>query len=216
MIDCPNCGHRFNPRSERKLRVLDLFCGAGGASRGYSLAGFEVVGVDIVDQPHYPFAMFRDDALDWDAERIVGFEIDAIHASPPCQHYSATTAWRGDRGGHPDLIGETRKILKQTGLPYVIESIPGARRELVNPVMLCGTQFELRVIRHRLFETNWLLPLPAASCNHDGILPFGHTRERAFTDAMGCYWMSNMEGRQAIPPRYTEHIGTQLLEAQFS
>ncbi len=150
------------------MRLLDLFCGAGGAAVGYASAGFdEIVGVDINPQPHYPFEYIRADALqvlDWiikhgtikvrinGAENVFG-PFDAIHASPPCQRYSRTAKIHETHrpvNPHPDLIAPVRSALKQTGLPYIIENVPGA--PLIDPVVLCGTQFHLRVYRHRLFE----------------------------------------------------------------
>src|SRR5512146_2584663 len=111
-----------------KPRLLDLFCGAGGAAVGYHRAGFEVVGVDIRPQPNYPFEFIQADALDilrWDwPERRFG-RLDAIHASPPCQTYTKAQKLQGN--DHPDLIGPTRRLLEQTGLPYVIENV-GERR----------------------------------------------------------------------------------------
>jgi C-5 cytosine-specific DNA methylase len=199
-------------------RLFDLFSGAGGAAMGYHRAGFEVVGVDIRPQPNYPFTFIEDDALSllrtftpsvrgwWDEP---GF--DAIHASPPCEHYAAVTAWRGDQDEHEDLVGPTRKLLQLTGLPWVIENVPEA--ELRDPFLLCGSMVGLRVKRHRHFETNWMPARMAPfSCNHVGLLPFMHKGERAYADAMGCEWMSNREARKAIPPAYTELIGHQLLQ----
>jgi len=195
-------------------RLLDLFCGAGGAAMGYHCAGFDVVGVDIVEQPNYPFEFVHDDALLllstypwWDVPPF-----HAVHASPPCQHYAASTAWRGNRADHPDLIAPTRDLLEQTGLPYVIENVPDARRHLNNPLRLCGSAFGLRVRRHRYFEANWPLPILTLGCHHHQQLPFMHKGERAYADAMGCEWMTALEARQAIPPAYTELIGSQLLQ----
>lgn len=197
-------------------RLLDLFCGAGGAAVGYHRAGFDVVGVDIVFQPNYPFEFVQADAsfcleTRWVADRRLWL-FDAIHASPPCQHYAGVTAWRGDRNDHPDLISPTRELLEATGLPYVIENVPDARSHLVNPVMLCGSQFHMRVRRHRYFETNWGLSVLQSPCQHrSDDLAFEHKQERAYADAMGCEWMTTREGREAIPPAYTEFIGSQLL-----
>ncbi len=195
-----------------KPLLLDLFCGAGGCSAGYSRAGFDVVGVDNRPQPNYPFPFIQGDALELLADPDFMAQFDAIAASPPCQHYSQATAWRGDRDNHPDLIGPTRDLLIATGLPYVIENVEGARHELRRPIMLCGSDFGLRVQRHRFFETNWPLRLHMAPCRHVGLLPFEHKGERAYADAMGCEWMSSKEARQAIPPAFTQAIGAQLLE----
>src|SRR3990167_9619494 len=118
-----------------KPRLLDLFCGAGGAAVGYSRAGFEVVGVDIAPQPRYPFEFVQDDALDY--LRDFYYErtfppFDAIHASPPCQAYTQL----GRKNGHPELIEPVRELLRATELPYVVENVVGA--PLLEPIVLCG------------------------------------------------------------------------------
>ncbi len=151
-------------------RLLDLFCGAGGAAVGYHRAGFEVVGVDINPQPHYPFAFRQEDALTilyylnhrggsrytWPDGRqalLTAGDFVAIHASPPCQRYSTMTGPARER--HPDLIDPVREALERTGLAWVIENVPAA--PLRDPVTLCGSAFGLRVRRHRAFESS--LPL---------------------------------------------------------
>jgi DNA (cytosine-5)-methyltransferase 1 len=142
-----------------KPRLLDLFCCAGGAGMGYHRAGFEVVGVDIEPQPRYPFEFHQADALEYLAAH--GHEFDAIHASPPCQGYSAlNTMWNSRE--HPKLIGQVRELLIKTGKPYVIENVEGAKKELISPLMLCGSFFGLesngyQLRRHRLFESNVFL-----------------------------------------------------------
>lgn len=188
-------------------KLLDLFCGAGGAAVGYHRAGFDVTGVDIKPQPRYPFAFIQGDALEFVREH--GHEFDAIHASPPCQRYANVTRWRGTPADHPDLIDPARDAIRRAGVPWVVENVVGApiRPDLV----LCGSQFGLRVIRHRWFETSWhgfaILPV----CDHRDCLPFMHKGERAYADAMGCAWMTAREGREAIPPAYTNFIGDQLM-----
>ncbi|HEY8054829.1 MAG TPA: DNA cytosine methyltransferase [Terriglobales bacterium] len=214
----------------RKPRLLDLFCCAGGAGVGYSRAGFEVLGIDLSPQPRYPFPFIRTDALELDQKFIETF--DAIHASPPCQSYSDLAKRNGNAHEWPRLIEPVRAMLRRSGLPYVIENVEGA--PLVNPVILCGTMFKgLRVIRHRLFETNF----PVLSPPH-GRHPICHTFDKrkgqygktnemrdfvsvngggncsvaAARDAMGISWMTKNELNEAIPPAYTKFIGGQLVE----
>jgi DNA (cytosine-5)-methyltransferase 1 len=188
-------------------RLVDWFCGAGGAAKGYQRAGFYVVGVDIEPQPNY----CGDEFIQADALTFPLDGYDAIHASPPCQHYANVTRWRGTPDNHPDLVGPVRARLNRAGVPYVIENVRDAG--LVAPFMLCGSQFGLPVRRHRYFETSWHGFALVQPCQHrDADLPFMHKGERAYADAMGCQWMTAREGRQAIPPAYTEWVGRELLE----
>ena len=212
------------------MRLLDLFCGAGGAGMGYSQAGFEVVGVDIEPQKHYPFEFHRADALQYVAEH--GHEFDVIHASPPCQAYSRTRHLRTARDDHPRLIEAVRVALQTIGKPYVIENVVGA--PLVNPLMLCGSMFGLGVLRHRLFESDPVIWFPPGPCAHEGpVAPmWWKARREALAvgkrfsyitvagksylmsegcKAMGIDWMNRDELSQAIPPAYTRWIGSQLL-----
>lgn len=207
------------------MRLLDLFCGAGGAAMGYSRAGFEVVGVDLYPQPHYPFEFIQ---ADWQDVSFAGF--DVVHASPPCQRYSDLAKRNGNGHTHPDLVAPVREALSASGLPYVIENVQGA--PLINPVVLCGTMFpSLRVLRHRLFETNFPLPQPIHKKHplvftmdkrkpHYGRLdPYtsyvqvtggGNCPVEAAKSAMGIDWMTKLELNQAIPPVYTHYIGFHL------
>ena len=208
----------------KQPRILDLFCGAGGCSVGYHRAGFEVVGVDNVHQKRYPFEFVQADALEYVAEH--GREFDVIHASPPCQAYSRMS--QVNNNDYPDLIADTRAALVATGKPYVIENVPGA--PLVNPFMLCGTMFGLKVIRHRLFECEPPIWFPPAICKHDtgGMLKAGRGPSpkgfwsisgkgggngtlKGWASALDIDWMTLSEMAQAIPPAYTEFIGKQLL-----
>lgn len=205
-------------------RLLDLFCGAGGAAMGYHRAGFDVTGVDIVPQPRYPFPFVQADALTYPLD---GY--DAIHASPPCQPYTTMNNRHGS--SLPPLISHTRERLYATGLPYVIENVAGALGHMRSPLELTGEMFGLRVHRPRLFESNVLLLAPwRPPRQSDPIAVYGkHDQRRLWTradgtehraatleqavDAMGIDWMTWAELREAIPPAYTEHIGRQLLEA---
>ncbi|MDR1726675.1 MAG: DNA cytosine methyltransferase [Acidobacteriota bacterium] len=217
-------------KKRRKFRLLDLFCCAGGAGVGYSKAGFDVLGVDIKPQPHYPLPFIQADALNLSPEFLATF--DAIHASPPCQSYSDLAKRNGNADAWPRLIEPVREMLRRTGLPYVIENVEGA--PLIDPVVLCGTMFKgLRVIRHRLFEANFEIVAPP----HKGKHPICHTFDKrkaqygktdemrdfvsvngggncsvaAARDAMGISWMTKNELNEAIPPAYTYLIGKQLL-----
>ena len=215
-----------------KPRLLDLFCCAGGAAKGYHDAGFDVTGVDIDEQSNYPFDFIRADALKLDSNFLSKF--DAIHASPPCQAYSVTAKRTGRGADWPMLIEPTREMLRKTGLPFVIENVVGA--PLKDPVVLCGTMFPgLRVIRHRLFESNFEIMPPRHMPHKDH--PLCHTLDKrkahygktdewvhyvqvngggnctvmAARNAMGIDWMTKKEINEAIPPAYTKHVGEALM-----
>ena len=216
--------------------LLDLFCGAGGAAMGYHRAGFDVVGVDIRPQPHYPFEFIEGDAL---KPPLPLREFDVIHASPPCQAYSDTKSLHAYE--YPDLIGAVRFALRVAQRPYVIENVEGApllRQPTFDTeaylIQLCGSSFGLGVRRHRLFESN--TPLVDGICAHHlqpepvDVTGSGASRLGSRVDgkggnsrkpknlseariAMGIDWMTRMELSQAIPPRYTQFIGEQLITA---
>ncbi|HUW17347.1 MAG TPA: hypothetical protein VMW94_09740 [Actinomycetes bacterium] len=217
-----------------KPLLLDLFCGAGGASMGYHRAGFEVVGVDVEPQPHYPFEFIQ---ADW-AEPLTVLpglwerqgRPYAIHASPPCQRYSSMTKRWARSADHPDLVDPTREALELIGAPYVIENVEGA--PLLDPLRLCGSMFGLGsqgygLRRHRIFEAGggFTLDWAPAMCNHVGpALPvYGHAGGKskrdgltfpgtdAWREGMGIDWMTGKELAESIPPAYTEWIGRMLL-----
>lgn len=214
------------------MRILDLFCGAGGAARGYADAGWKVLGVDIAPQPNYPFKFVQHDALKV-AENLardghaLGSYFDAVHASPPCQSFTAyRRKGHGVGDGYADLIEPTRELLRGSGLPYVIENVPGAPLEA--PVQLCGSSFGLDVRRHRLFESN--VPMLVPVCDHSWQTPrFAQATNRenrrstveigvwripldVQQHAMGIDWMTLEELSESIPPAYTRFIGRRLLE----
>lgn len=221
----------------RKPRLLGLFSGAGGADFGYYMAGFDVVGSDIVDHPSYPFELIVEDALTID---LSGF--DAYAASPPCQGYGRLRH-RQDASKWPLLIGPIRDRLEATGKPYVIENVEDAAWDMKNPVRLCGSSFGLRVRRHRLFEANF--EIRPVACDHrwqedhkpyriyvgksrtgglgyrtSGIQPVyggNHNvggRSLFFKSvAMGIDWMSEEDLNEAIPPAYTRYVGHEMLRA---
>jgi DNA (cytosine-5)-methyltransferase 1 len=224
---------RLNNRTSdtmQKPRLLDLFCCAGGAGVGYSNAGFEIVGVDINPQPNYPFEFIQADALSLDPSFIASF--DAIHASPPCQSYSDLAKRNRNGDEWPRLIEPVREMVIRSGRLYIIENVEGA--PLLNPTVLCGTMFpRLRVLRHRLFETNFQVTPPAHK-KHPKVHTFdkrkshfGKTNEwkdfvqvtgggnctlAAAREAMGIDWMTKAEINESIPPAYTLLIGQQLLK----
>jgi C-5 cytosine-specific DNA methylase len=217
------------------VRVLDLFCGVGGASVGYHRAGFEVIGVDRWPQPNYPFKFFHMDV--WDFIKLYGIDrYDLIHASPPCQGYSGfvrTTDSKHttNRGRlEPKLIDKVREAV--TGKPYVIENVVGARNFLRNPVQLCGLEFGLVTPRHRLFETSFpVTQLPHTG--HRGVLKryaeehgveyselsvAGHGGSAGAAQRWGQYmgidWAETRhELSEAIPPVFTQYLAQQYLQS---
>jgi len=213
-----------------KPRLLDLFCGAGGSAVGYARAGFEVVGVDIKPQPHYPFEFHQADALTYPLE---GF--DAYHASPPCQKWMGlqdiNRARYGDTKHHPDLIDAIRQRFLPLKQPWVIENV--TKSPLKTMIILCGASMGLRNLqRHRHFESNTMMFQP--KCSHtkepqiygvygklDGRVVFKRKEYRATYAAknieharelLGIDWMDDGEIQEAIPPAYTEYIGKYLMK----
>lgn len=158
---------------KRRLRILELMCGAGGSAEGYARAGFEVVGVDIAPQPRFPFRFVQMDVFEFLHRFDVRRHFDVIHASPPCQGYSSTQSLH--TAIYPKLIKRTRRHLDAIGLPYVIENVEGARGAMHDPIRLCGSSFGLRVRRHRLFECSFPLTSPPPAYT------LGRTRTSAFT-----------------------------------
>lgn len=211
-------------------RLLDLFCCAGGAARGYQRAGFEVYGVDVSPQPRYVGdGFYLGDAVYKGWELLGRHSFSAIHASPPCQAHSDLQ--KQSKRFYEDFIPDTRALCEASGLPYIIENVEGA--PLLDPVTLCGTMFPpLRVLRHRLFESNIPLVVPP-HLPHP--LVFTHDKRKAHygqldqnksfvqvtgggncsidnaRDAMGIDWMNKHELNEALPPAYTEWLGRQLL-----
>ena len=207
------------------MKLLDLYCGVGGASVGYHQAGFEVYGVDLKHGKRYPYTYLRADVLDVLRDEEYINQFDVIHASPPCQTHSITQHLRNAQGkttSKLDLIPETRAALIASGKPYIIENVPGS--PLINPIQLCGSSFGLKVRRHRLFESN--LPLVGSVCNHklqgrpigvygslnDEIPKGGKTAStideaRAAMDMPWAIWTELVE---AIPPPYTKYLGGQV------
>jgi len=209
-----------------KPKCLDLFCKQGGAAKGLSDAGFNITGIDKDPQPYYPFAFIQADALTYPLD---GY--DFYWASPPCQAFSPASNISIGRGKkYPNLIPAIRERLLATGKPFVIENVLGA--PLINPVMLCGTMFGLKVKRHRLFECHPpIYPLlPPCACKgkagftnaYNGFSSFankarlisiaGHNfRVADARIAMGIDWMTQDGLREAIPPLMAEFIGEQMM-----
>ena len=209
------------------MKLLDLFCGVGGASVGYHEAGFEVYGVDLKHGKRYPFTYLRADVLDVLRDEEYINQFDVIHASPPCQTHSITKHLRNAQGKSTskiDLIPETREALIASGKPYIIENVPGS--PLINPIQLCGSSFGLKVRRHRLFESN--MPLIGSICDHKaqgrpiGVygslndeIPKGGKTASTIDEArkaMDMNWAIWSELVEAIPPAYTKYIGEQVMQ----
>jgi DNA (cytosine-5)-methyltransferase 1 len=219
--------------------LLDLFCGAGGAAKGYRYAGWEVVGVDIVRQPRFPYEFLQRDVMEPGLlpHLVDTYRPHVIHASPPCQAYSPLN--NINRKSYPDLIAPVRDMLCATGIPWIIENVPQA--PLIDPVILCGSMFGLRLYRHRGFESNIRLvgrkhPNHVARCSRNGSLPTvdkpfmtitGGRHSRAWQlkacEYMGLPWLAATNPKElpqairevceAIPPCFTWWVGKQLIEA---
>ncbi|WP_036120782.1 DNA cytosine methyltransferase [Lysinibacillus sphaericus] len=223
----------------KKLKLLDLFCKAGGCSAGYAKAGFDVTGVDIEQQPNYPFNFIQGDALEVLKDKEFVSQFDAIAASPPCQFHTKARQLsyarnNGAYGDHLDLIPETRALLKDTGKPYVIENVAGSTLE--NYIRLFGSQFKgLYTQRERWFESNILLTEPEipyqkmktpsagngigedgsiSICGSGGVRGLNAKQITLYWGFAlgGINWMTRAELAEAIPPAYTEFIGKQLKE----
>lgn len=204
------------------IPLLDLYCCQGGASAGYAAAGFDVIGVDIDPQPNYPFKFFQADAIDFLLR--YGGDFGLRVASPPCQRYSR--AQKIQQREHPDLIGPTRDALRAVGGPYIIENVEEARPELIDPIMLCGTSFNLHTYRHRLFESDLDLKAPEHLPHAWKLTKMGRPPQPGqFYHAVGNFsgvemvrqdmqvpWMNRDGIRECIPPAYTKYLGAQALE----
>lgn len=210
-----------------KLKLLDLFCGAGGASMGYAMAGFDVTGIDVKHGKRYPYTYIKGDVRDYLNTEFLS-QFDVIAASPPCQTFSATKHLRNAQGkstSKVNMIPEVRDALIASGKPYIIENVPNA--PLINPVQLCGSAFGLKVRRHRLFESN--VELKGTGCDHktqgkpvgiygsmrDEIPNGGHTAKTMAeaNEAMGIKHMIWGELVESIPPAYTHYLGLQIQHA---
>jgi site-specific DNA-cytosine methylase len=192
------------------VRILDLFCGVGGAAVGYASAGHDVTGVDIARQPNYPYTFIRADALSYAFDH--GHEYDVIHSSPPCQAYTTLLAGRAAQLQHPDLIPATRGMLNHLGIPWIMENVPGAimRRDLV----LCGAYFSLPIVRHRYFELGLMSVTQPPHLTHGeeliSVYGSGGGYKGSLEDwkrAMGLpHAVTRRELANAIPPAYTRYI----------
>lgn len=202
------------------MRLLDLYCGAGGASMGYHRAGFEVVGVDINYQKNYPFYFVQGDAIEY--LKQWGHTFDAVHASPPCQRHSAMSNCRpGLAEEYPDLIEPTREALQANGKPWVMENVPGS--PLIDPVVLCGHMFGRELYRHRLFEADFDIPQPVHPTHNKPASKAGHWKPGTVMsisghiapiakarEVMEIDWTNREELAESIPPYYTEYVGRYL------
>ena len=196
---------------------------------GYHQAGFDVIGVDIADQPRYPFSFIKADVLDVDLPTLVKASgAVAIHASPPCQAYTPLGALH-PHITYPDLIAPTRERLAELSVPFVIENVMAAPLDKARSIVLCGGMFGLRTYRHRRFEPciGFTMAAPVHP-RHVVLTATSRRRERwaegwhvsitgdvgtyVGPEAMGIDWMNGNELSESVPPAYTRDVGAQLLQ----
>ena len=200
------------------MKILDLYCGAGGAATGLKNAGLtNIVGVDINDQPDYPFEFHKKNVFDLSPHFFRGF--DLIWASPPCQLYSFGSIQHIRKGKkYPDLVAPTRELLLKSGKPFVIENVP--RAPIRKDLLLCGEMFKIRVIRHRHFEIEGFKVPQPEHIKHAGMVKdkyyvscaghggHGSNKLSVWQDAMQIHWTQNKHSiAEAVPPKYSEYIG---------
>lgn len=203
------------------MKILDLFCCCGGASTGMSNLGHDITGVDINDDHDYPYDFIHSDVFALRLDFLQKF--DFIWASPPCQHFCWSTSKKA-RNSYPDLVARTRELLRKVGKPFVIENVPTA--PLRKDLMLCGTMFGLRLIRHRIFEIHGFMPSKrwhprhrARIINKNGksrcyyMQVAGHGSESYsfkvgdWREAMQLPHIKNREHLvEAVPPKYSQYI----------
>ena len=198
------------------MRILDLYCGAGGACKGLQNLGYEVIGIDTFKHKNYPGIFIKQDALTLDPNWIKD-NFDGVHASPPCQNYTPSTEqWKQKGYKYPDLIDETRELLLKSELPFVMENVPQA--PLRKDLELCGLMFGLPLYRHRIFEIHGFeVPQPEHP-KHDKQQEcdsiYGKARRagqiQKWRYALESFWMNEGGLGEAIPPRYNEYIFSHL------
>jgi DNA (cytosine-5)-methyltransferase 1 len=222
-------------KRNKKIILLDLCCKAGGCSMGYYYASqdlgldIQIVGVDKEPQPNYPFTFIQTDAVAYLKKNYKKYT--HIHASPPCQKYSNSTARA--KAENPDkeysaICEDIRDFLQTISKPSVIENVLQA--PIRKDIVLNGDMFRLQVLRSRKFElNNFFMMQPSkpkklgtvlngdyAMCVGKGQLKVkngkkfnvpGNNIQEVWSNAMGIYWMTTNEMREAIPPSYTQYIG---------
>ncbi len=226
--------------SQKVIKLLDLCCKAGGCSMGYHKAALdlgykiEITGIDIEPQANYPFEFVQADAVEFLKSNWQDYT--HLHASPPCQEYSVSTAHLRQKVKiYRDNLDELRELMQKTGLPGVIENVPNA--PLRPDIVLRGDMFGLKVLRKRHFElVNWwamnpVMPKKNGSvAEGDYVSVYGkcgikksgkgkavqpkfkkRTIKETWKYAMGIDWITRDEElAEAIPPEYTRFIGREF------
>lgn len=226
--------------SERPV-ILDLCCGGGLSAKGLRRAGFYTIGVDFKRKHYAGDEFILMDVIQFmrlflKGEVLQGVRVSAVWGSPPCQGYShatrADSKWVSYSQGKdtPKLIEPLRELILETGLPYIIENVEGAKEHLINPKLLCGKMFGIHPRRHRLFETNFEIEFPEhKSCRgwdsdyaRDNGLDIRDMAVAGKSRRKGCvdFWRklmdadenhSSVEITEGVPPTYSQYIGEQLI-----